>query len=107
MTPIPAKVLIVDRLGDQYLITVQVESEKYPFTFDGLNFGENKPYLGSYRNGWLDLAYQQNPGLKAGEPFPLWAICQADNSDEPEDDSLVTQSLLQTSTNPAQRDAQV
>ena len=96
MTPIPAKVLIVDRLGDQYLITVQVQSEKYPFTFDGLNFGENKPYLGSYRNGWLDLAYQENPGLKAGQPFPLWAIRQPSNSDEPGLDSLVAQNLLRT-----------
>jgi hypothetical protein len=73
MSRLPAKVLIVDRLGNQYLITVQV-SEKYPCTFDGLSFGENKPHLGSYRNGWLDLVYHQNPGLKAGQSFPLWAI---------------------------------
>jgi hypothetical protein len=37
-TPIPAKVLSIDRL----------------------TFGENKPQLGSYRNGWLDLSYHQN-----------------------------------------------
>jgi hypothetical protein len=74
MTRLPAKVLIVDRLGNQYLITVQVRSEKYPCTFDELTFGENKPHLGSYRNGWLDLVYLQNPGLQAGQSFPLWAI---------------------------------
>ena len=74
MTPIPAKVLNVDRFGDQYLITVQVGFEKYRGTFDGLRFGETKPDLGSYRNGWLDLAYQQNPNLKTGQSFPLWAI---------------------------------
>jgi hypothetical protein len=74
MTFIPAKVLVADRLGDQYLITVQVRPEKIPSTFDGLSFGENKPHFGSYRYGWLDLAYHQNPGLKAGQPFPLWAI---------------------------------
>jgi hypothetical protein len=73
MSRLPAKVLIVDRLGNQYLITVQV-SEKYPCTFDGLSFGENKPHFGSYRYGWLDLVYHQNPGLKAGQSFPLWAI---------------------------------
>ena len=72
MTPIRAKVLNVDRLGDQFLITVRVGREKYNGTFDRLTFGENKPQLGSYRNGWLDLTYHQNPGLKAGESFPLW-----------------------------------
>ena len=45
---------------------------KYNGTFDKLNFGENKPHFGSYRNGWLDLAYHQNPGLKAGKSFPFW-----------------------------------
>jgi hypothetical protein len=65
-TPIPAKVPNIDRLGDQFLITVQVERGKYNDTFDKLTFGENKPQLGSYRNGWLDLSYHQNPGLKAG-----------------------------------------
>ena len=72
MTPIRAKVLNVDRLGDQFLITVRVGREKYNGTFDRLTFGENKPQLGSYRNGWLDLTYHQNPGLKAGQSFALW-----------------------------------
>ena len=72
MTPIRAQVLNVDRLGDQFLITVRVGREKYNGTFDRLTFGENKPQLGSYRNGWLDLTYHQNPGLKAGQSFPLW-----------------------------------
>ena len=72
-TPIPPKVLNIDRLGDQFLITVQVGRGKYNGTFDRLTFGENKPQLGSYRNGWLDLSYHhQNPGLKAGQSFPLW-----------------------------------
>jgi hypothetical protein len=71
MTRLPAKVLIVRRLGDQYLITVQV-SEKHRCAFGGLSFGEKKPNLASYRNGWLDLVYHQNPGLKAGKSFPLW-----------------------------------
>jgi hypothetical protein len=73
MTRLPAKVRIVDKLGDQHLIIVQV-SEKHlsSHTFDGLSFGENKPHLGSYRDGWLDLFYHQNPGLKEGQSFPLW-----------------------------------
>jgi hypothetical protein len=29
-----------------------VRSEKYLCAFYGLSFGENKPHLGSYRNGW-------------------------------------------------------
>ena len=73
MTRLPAKVLFVDRLADQYLITVKV-CENRGCTFDKLNFGENKPHFGSYRNGWLDLAYHQNPDLKTGQSFPLWAI---------------------------------
>jgi len=74
MTPIPAKVLVIHKLGDQYLVTVQIERQKYLGTFDRLAFGENnKPHLGSYRCGWLDLSYHHDPGLKAGQPFPLWA----------------------------------
>jgi hypothetical protein len=37
-------------------------------------FGEYKPQVVSYPNGWLDLVYYQNPGLKAGKTFPLWTI---------------------------------
>jgi hypothetical protein len=70
---ISAKVLNVDRLGGQYLVTVQVLRAKYTGTFDRLSFGANKPYIGSYRSGWLDLAYEKNPGLKRGQSFPLWA----------------------------------
>ena len=44
-TPIPAKVLNIDRLGDQFLITVQVGRGKYNGTFDRLTFGENKPQV--------------------------------------------------------------
>jgi hypothetical protein len=63
MTPIAAKILSVDKLRDQYLITVRVGCETYRGTFDGLNFGENEPHFGSYRYGWLELVYLQNPGL--------------------------------------------
>jgi len=73
MIRLPAKVLIVNKLADQYLITVKV-CEKHRCEFDKLNFGKKKPHLGSYRNGWLDLAYDENPELKAGQSFPLWTI---------------------------------
>jgi hypothetical protein len=73
MIRLPAKVLIVNKLADQYLITVKV-CEKHRCEFDKLNFGKKKPHLGSYRNGWLDLAYHENPDLKAGQSFPLWTI---------------------------------
>jgi len=74
MTRIAATVLNVDRLGDQYLITVQVGREKYEGSFNGLAFRKNQPQFGAYRYGWLDLVYLQNPGLRAGQPFPLWKI---------------------------------
>jgi len=73
MTRLPAKVLFVDRLADQYLITVKV-CQNHRCTFDKLDFGENKPHLGSNPKGWLDLADNQNPNLKTGQLFPLWTI---------------------------------
>jgi hypothetical protein len=74
MTPIPAIVVDVDRLGDEYFITVRADCERYAGPFGRLSFGDNTPRRGSYRHGWLDLVYYQNFGLKAGEPFPLWLI---------------------------------
>ena len=40
LTAIPAKVVNVDRLGDEYFVAVKVESEKYQGTFESLSFGE-------------------------------------------------------------------
>lgn len=71
MTRLPAKVLIVDRLADQYIVTVKV-CDSHGCNFDKLHFGKKK--LGSYLNGWLDIAYHENPNLKAGQSFPLWTI---------------------------------
>ena len=64
MTPIPAKVVNIDR--------VRVMSEKDAGAFDRLSFGENKPDLGWYHYGWLDVVYRQDPDLKLGQSFPLW-----------------------------------
>jgi|SRR5580698_8456533 hypothetical protein len=51
MTHIPAKVLNVHKLYNEYLVTVQVGRENYRGTFEGLQFGENKPRFGWYRYG--------------------------------------------------------
>ena len=72
MTHIPAKVLNVHRLYNKYLVTVQVGRKNYPGKFDRLQFGENRPHFGWYRNGRLDLIFLEDPYLDAGQEFPLW-----------------------------------
>jgi hypothetical protein len=74
MTPIPAKVLTVDKQSSQYRVLVQIELKKYLGSFNTLRFGESKPFTGSCHNGQLDLFYYRDPGLKAGKSFPLWTI---------------------------------
>ena len=74
LTAIPAKVVNVDRLGDEYFVAVKVESENYRGNFESLSFGETKPHFGTYHYGWLELVYRQNPSLKAGQSFPLWIL---------------------------------
>ena len=61
MTPIPARVVNVDKLGDQYLITVLLGQEKAAHSFDRFSFGENQPQLGWYHYGWLDLSITEIP----------------------------------------------
>ena len=68
MTRIPAKVLTVDGQSHQYRILVQIG---YLGSFQTLRFGESKPFSGACHKGRLDLFYDRDPGLKAGEPFPL------------------------------------
>jgi len=74
MTPIPAKVLAVDKQGDQYNVIVRIGFAKYRGSFNTLAFGENNPFTGSCHNGQLDLFYYRDPGLKAGKSFPLWTV---------------------------------
>ena len=74
MTPIPAKVLTVDKQSSQYRVLVQIELEKYVGSFHTLVFGKRRPFTGSCYKGQLDLFYYRDPGLKAGKPFPLWTI---------------------------------
>ncbi len=74
MTAIPAKVVAVDRQSDQYRVIVRIGLAKYRGSFNTLKFGEKKPFTGFCRDGQLDLVYFQDPGLEAGESFPLWTI---------------------------------
>jgi len=74
MTAIPAKVVAVDRQSDQYRVIVRIGLTKYRGSFNTLKFGEKKPFTGFCRDGQLDLVYFQDPGLEAGEAFPLWTI---------------------------------
>jgi hypothetical protein len=73
MIPVLATVQNVERQGHRYVITVLIGCEEYSGTFDMLAF-ENKPDLGCYREGCLDLVYYRDPDLRAGESFPLWTI---------------------------------
>ena len=72
MTPIPAKVLTVAQQSNHYRVLVQIELDKYFGSFPTLRFEQRKPFHGTCQNGQLDLFYYQDPGLEAGQPFPLW-----------------------------------
>ena len=70
---LPAKVIAVEQRGDQYQVIVQIGA-KYRGSFNTLAFGEIKPYIGSLKDGRLDLVYYRDPGLNEGDPFPLWTL---------------------------------
>ena len=73
MSSIPAKVVAMDERACQYQVVVQI-TNKYRGSFNTLAFGDIKPYSGSLKDGRLDLVYDLNPGLKAGDQFPLWTL---------------------------------
>jgi hypothetical protein len=80
---LPAKVIAIEKQGDQYQVIVQI-SMKYRGSFNTLAFGEIKPYSGSLKDGRLDLAYYRDPGLAVGDPFPLWTFTdEASNRSRP------------------------
>ena len=56
MTSLPAQVMAIEERGDQYQVVVQI-STKYRGSFNTLVFGEIKPYIGSLKDGRLDLVY--------------------------------------------------
>jgi hypothetical protein len=74
MSPIPAEVIAVEQRGAHYHLIVQLGLPHYRGSFNTLAFGEKKPYRGSLEDGRLELVYHQDPGLRAGEPFPLWRL---------------------------------
>jgi len=73
MTSLPAKVIAIEKRGDQYQMIVQIGT-RYRGSFNTLAFGEIKPYTGSLKDGRLNLVYYLDPGLKAGDQFPLWTL---------------------------------
>ena len=73
MTSPLAKVIAIEKQGDQYRVIVQL-STKYRGSFNTLTFGEIKPHSGSLKDGRLDLVYYRDPGLGVGDPFPLWTL---------------------------------
>ena len=56
--------------SDRHQVIVQV-TPKYRGSFNTYAFGEIKPHSGSFREGRLDLAYHQDPGLSVEDPLPL------------------------------------
>ena len=70
---LPAKVIALEKTGDQYQLIVQI-STKYRGSFNTLAFGEIKPYIGSLKDGWLDLVYFRDPHLEVGDQFLLWTL---------------------------------
>ena len=66
MTPIPAKVLAIDKQGDHYNVIVRIGLAKYRGSFNTLAFGKNKPFTGFCHNGQLDLFTTEIPDLKQG-----------------------------------------
>jgi len=73
MTSIPARVVAMEERARQYQVVVQITT-RYRGSFNTLAFGEIKPYSGSLKDGRLDLVYYRDPGLSAGDPFPLWTL---------------------------------
>ena len=73
MTALSAKVIALEKLGDQYQVIVEIIT-KYRGTFNTLAFGDIKPYSGSLKDGRLDLIYYREPGLEVGDQFPLWTL---------------------------------
>jgi hypothetical protein len=74
MTAIPAEVVAAHRLVNQYHVIVRIGGAHYRGSFGTLVFGDDKPLIGAFHDGRVDLIYVQDPGLCAGQRFPLWSI---------------------------------
>ncbi len=73
MTSLPAKVIAIEKRDNQYQVIVQIGTRRRG-SFNTLAFGEIKPYVGSLKDSRLDLVYYRDPGLSAGDQFPLWTL---------------------------------
>jgi hypothetical protein len=73
MTSLAAQVIAIEKRAEWYQVIVQI-GIKYRGSFNTLAFGEHKPYIGSLKDGRLDLVYYRDPGLNVGDPFPLWTL---------------------------------
>ena len=74
MTAIPAEVVAAHRLVNQYHVIVRIGAGRYRGSFATLVFGDNKPFIGACHESRVDLIYLHDPGLCAGQGFPLWSI---------------------------------
>ena len=63
----------IEQRGDQYQVIVQITTN-YRGSFNTLAFGEIRPYIGSLKDGRLDLVYFRDPHLEVGDPFQLWNL---------------------------------
>jgi hypothetical protein len=68
-----ARGIAVEKGGDHYQVIVQI-STKYRGSFNTLAFGEIKPYIGSLKDGRLDLVYYLDPGLTVRDQFAVWTL---------------------------------
>jgi hypothetical protein len=73
MTSLSAKVIGIENRVGLFQVIVQIKG-RYRGSFNTLAFGNIKPYIGSLKDGRLDLVYYQNPGLIVGDRFPLWKL---------------------------------
>jgi hypothetical protein len=73
MASLRAKVIAIEKRGDQYQVIVQIGT-RHRGSFNTLAFGEIKPYVGSLKDSRLDLVYYRDPGLCVGDQFPLWTL---------------------------------
>jgi hypothetical protein len=66
-TFLPSFSEMFDRLWSNFELVTRPKAERLEILT-----GELKQHSGSLKEGRLDLVYYQNPGLNAGDPFPLW-----------------------------------
>jgi len=64
MTSLPAKVIAIERRGNQSFQAIIQIGPKYRGSFNTLAFGDIKPYSGALKDGRVDLLYYRDPRLE-------------------------------------------